>query len=95
MIEIVGMRSEIERRYVFLGSVGDAIVEHTLDGLTQAERNSLLERAIDYVGLQSVTGRLGTRFFTLTGDDAFERSMNRVGKQNIEVRIRTYISESM
>ena len=93
--EIIGMRPTIERRYVFIGSVGEANVENALERLTQAERNSILERGIDNICLQGATGRLGERFFTIVGEEAFERSMNRVGKGNIEARLRTHISESI
>ena len=93
--EIVGMRPTIDRRYIFVGAVGDAVVEHAIGRLTQAERDSIVARGIDSVGLEAATGRLGIRFFTLVGDQAFERSMNRIGKENIEARLRAYLSESI
>ena len=92
--EVLGMRPTIERRYVFVGTVAEEHVSR-LDSLTQAARDSMLEDGIRRFGLKGATGRLGARFFTLVGGDRFNKSMQSVGKENIEVLLRNHISEAV
>lgn len=93
--EILGMRPTIERRYVFIGSITDQNVEDALIKLTQAERDSILESGIKLLNLRGASGRLGKRFFTLVGDEHFDASMKSIGKESIEARLRTHISETL
>lgn len=93
--EVLGMRPTIERRYVFIGSVIDQRVEEALIDLTQMKRNAILTSAIKRIGLQGASGRLGKRFFTLVGDDRFDASMQSIGKENIETRLRIHIAEAV
>ena len=93
--EVVGMRTKIERRYVYIGLVIDQHVEDALAGLTQAERDSVLKSGLEHLGLQGASGRLGKRFFTLVGDEHFNLSMNRIGKEHIEARVRKYIAKAI
>ena len=92
--EVLGMRPTVERRYVFIGSAEKEDVAK-LGGLTQAVRDSILKSGIERLGLRGATGRLGTRFFTLVGDEAFNASMLDVGKEDIETLLRTHISETI
>ena len=92
--EVLGMRPKIERRYVFVGSVAPDGVEF-LSKLTQAVRDSILASGVKKVGLRCTSGRLGSRFFTLVGDEQFNASMSEVGKDNIEARLRSYIRETV
>ena len=92
--EILGMRTTVERRYVFIGSVTEEDVAG-LGGLTQTAKDSILKSGIKRFNLQGATGRLGTRFFTLVGDERFNASMLDVGKENIETLLRTHISETV
>ena len=85
------MRPKIEKRYVFLGSVTPENVE-ALEKLTQADRDAILASGIEDIGLARATGRLGSRFFTLVGDERFDTSMAKIGKENIEERLRFHIS---
>ena len=91
--EVLGMRPIVERRYVFIGSIVDQNVEDALIKLTQAERDSILESGIKLLNLRGASGRLGKRFFTLVGDECFDVSMKSIGKESIEARLRTHISE--
>lgn len=93
--EVLGMRTRIERRYVFLGSIGDPDVTVALSGLTQVQRDLILESAIDHLALHGTTGRLGKTFFTLVGDERFDASMRTLGKKDVEARLRTHISEAL
>ena len=84
----------IERRYVFVGTVAREAVP-TLGSLTQAARDSLLQVAINQLGLIGATGRLGAKFFTLVGDEHFNKSMQRVGKEEIEGQLRAQVFEAI
>lgn len=92
--EVLGMRPKLEKRYVFVGSVA-AETMAALGRCTQAVRDAILASAIEEMGLQGVKGRLGSRFFTLVGQERFGTSMRVIGKENIEARLRSYISESV
>ena len=92
--EVLGMRTTVERRYVFIGSVAEEDVAR-LGGLTQTDKDSVLKSGIERFNLRGATGRLGTRFFTLVGDERFNASMLDVGKENIETLLRTHISETV
>ena len=89
---VVRMRPKVHRRYVFVGSVKDEQVT-ALKALSQQERNSVMSAAIDRLGLRGAVGRLGVKFFTLVGADEFDASMNEVGRNNVEVQLRSYIVE--
>ena len=92
--EVLDMRPEIEKRHVFIGSVAGENVE-ALGGLTQAVRDAILASGVEDIGLRSVTGRLGPKFFTLVGDELFDASMKEIGKENIEAQLRSHISEAV
>ena len=93
--EVLGMRPTIERRYVFLGSIVDRTAVNALNELTQAQRDLILDAGIEHLALWGATGRLGKRFFTLIGDQQFNASIKAIGKETIEVRLRTHISEAV
>ncbi len=93
--EILAMRTIIEKRYVFIGSVTDQGIESRLKDLTQMQRDSVLKSAIDEIDLRGATGRLGQRFFTLVGGERFNTSMNNIGKESLEKKIRTQIEKAI
>lgn len=84
------MRPVVDRRYVFLGSVGDTCGTK-LAGMSQDNRNRILAAAIEELGMSGAVGRLGVRFFTLVGGDDFHTAMNRIGKQVLERKMRSII----
>ena len=92
--EVLGMRPRIEKRYVFIGSVASDHME-ALGELTQAMRDAILTAGVEDIGLRGAAGRLGPRFFTLVGDESFDASMREVGKEDIEARLRSRISEAI
>ena len=92
--EVLDMRPKIERRYVFVGSVAPENVE-ALRRLTQAVRDAILVSGIEDMGLRGATGRLGSRFFTLVGTERFNASLQEIGKENIEGRLRSHVSEAV
>lgn len=92
--EVLGMRKQVDRRYVFIGTLtGDCIAK--LDGLNQVARDEALMRAARCLGLGDATGKLGERFFTLTGSECFGASIRAVGRETIEARIREHIAENV
>ena len=92
--EVLGMRPIVEKRYVFVGSVASENVEG-LGRLTQTVRDTILASGMEEMGLQSVTGRLGPRFFTLVGREGFDAAMREIGKEKMEARLRSHISEAV
>ena len=92
--EALGMRTVVDRKYVFLGSVGKACREK-LVGMSQETRNQLLAAAMHQLGLRGATGRLGNGLFTLVGGEHFHMTMNRIGKDSIEQELRSRICQGM
>lgn len=92
--KVINMRPKIEKRYVFVGSVAPENVK-PLGKLTQSARDAILASGIEELGLRNAAGRLGPRFFTLAGGKRFDASMREVGKENIEARLRSRISEAV
>lgn len=93
--EVLGMRPTIERRYVFVGAVGDEHVEARLSAMTQSERDALLHSAMEALDIKGVTGRLGETLFTLVGDSRLEQRLVRRGKKTIESLLQTHFSEEV
>ena len=90
--EILGMRTTVERRFVFIGAVGDEQVHALLANLTQTERDRLLKTSIEAAGIVGASGRLGERLFTLVGDERFDAALARKGRNTIEAQIRAHIA---
>ena len=92
--DVIGMRPIVEKRFVFIGTV-DTATSDSLDKVSQKERDTILTSAIEEIDLQGATGRLGRKIFTLVGLEDFDASMRKIGKDNIEMQLRTLISESI
>jgi hypothetical protein len=92
--EILGMRSVVERIYVFMGAIIDHEVLAALAGRTQAERNSLLRSGLAALGIEG-SGRLGEQLFTIVGSEGLNRRLNRDGREVVESRLRKYIKEKV
>lgn len=93
--EVVGMRTVVEKRYVFVGAVVDEDVVAALGSLVQGERDAVLAGAIRAIGLRGASGRLGTRIFTLVGAEEFGESMAQVGRGSIEALVRDRLRENI
>jgi len=93
--EVLGMRTIVEKRYVFIGSISDQNMEDALEGFSQQQRDSMLASCIKHLDLQGASGRLGNRFFTLVGDGRFDAAMKNIGKENIESLIRTHVEKTV
>ena len=91
--EVIGMRPTLDRRYVFIGAIVDQVIQAVLANLPQRERDAMLAAGMEKIGLKGASGRLGPKFFTLVGDESFGASMEQVGKQDIETRLRAYLAE--
>ena len=93
--EILGMRTIIEKRYVFIGSLWEKNSQDTLIEMSQMQRDLILDSALQRLGFREVSGRLGKQFFTLVGGEHFNETMRILGKQNIEQRLRSHITEAV
>ena len=94
LAEVLDMRPKIEKRYVFVGTVAEESVS-ALRELTQAAKNAILASGVSQLSIRTTAARLGSRFFTLVGDERFEASMREIGKENIEAKIRSFIVEAV
>lgn len=94
LAEILNMRPEIKKYYVFMGSVDSENVV-PLGKLTQNARDVILASGIEDLGLRGATGRLGSRFFTLVGAERFDVAIREIGRENIEAQLRTCISKAV
>ena len=92
--EVLGMRPMLEKHYIFVGSVAEGCISQ-LGELTQAARDLILQTGIQHMNLHGATCRLGTRFFTLVGDDRFNASMQAVGKEEMEDQLRAHILKAI
>lgn len=93
--EVIRMRPVIERRYVFIGSVIEESLSAALAQRTQREKGALLERAMSRLGLTGASGRLGSKRFTLVGDEEFGSSLSRIGGAQLEERLCVAIGEEL
>jgi hypothetical protein len=93
--EVIGLRPTVERRYVFIGAVGDADVQARLADLTQAQRNALLLLGLEALGLPGTSGRLGEKLITLVGDERLNSEIKRQGGETIEARLGAHIAENI
>ncbi|MCZ0943122.1 MAG: hypothetical protein OXJ53_08705 [Gammaproteobacteria bacterium] len=82
--EVLGMRPVVERRHVFIGSVSERSLSKALQDTSQRERDAMLQKVIDGLGLEGASGRLGTNRFTLVGDESFGSSISKIGKERLE-----------
>ncbi len=92
--EVLGMRQQVTKRFVFVGSMSSE-AESNLAMLTQSARDLILASAIGNLGIRSATGRLGSKLFTLVGNEDFNASMHEFGKENIEAGIRALVLEAL
>lgn len=92
--EVLGMRPQVTKRFVFVGSMSLEL-ESILAKKTQSARDLILASAIGNLGIRSATGRLGPKLFTLVGNEDFNTSMQEVGRENIEARIRALVSKAL
>lgn len=94
LAEVLNMRTRIERRYVFVGTVAEESVG-ALREITQAARDSILASGIMQLKIRNTASRLGSRFFTIVGDERLDASLREIGKENVEAKIRSYIAEAV
>lgn len=73
--EVLKMRPQIEKRYLLIGAVTNAIVKERLAPMTQHQRDDVFARVMARYekGLTLFVRKLGLERFTLVGDDRFGR----------------------
>ncbi|MDE2834212.1 MAG: hypothetical protein OXM02_06790 [Bacteroidota bacterium] len=91
--EVVQMRPTIIKRYVFIGTVPSDQIE-PLSAIPQSARDSILKKGIEKIGIEQASGRLGVQFYTLVGDERFDASMRRIGKETMESLLQGHISQA-
>jgi len=81
------MRRVIVRRFVFVGAVTESRVHQHLEGMQQSDRDSLMrEIAVEDLNVdRNVEVRLGPSRFTLVGNDAVAKSIDRLSDFEIAV----------
>lgn len=93
--EVLGMRPVIEKRHVFIGMIDNQDLEATLSSLTQAQRDSVLQSAIQALGLAEVSGRLGKNILTLFGSHCLEADIRNIGADNLEAQLIAQIQKGV
>ena len=93
--EVIGMRTILDKCYVFVGSLSESNLQKKLKDVLQLRRDSILAASIEEIGLESVQGRLGTNYFTLVGEKNFFESMNKIGAETIESKLREIIADHL
>ncbi len=93
--EVLGMRPVIEKRHVFIGTIDDQELEVTLSGLTQAQRDSILQSGIQALGLAEVSGRLGKNILTLVGSHYLGTYIKNIGADNLEAQLVAQIQKGI
>lgn len=71
--EVLKMRPQIEKRYLYIGAVTEARVKDRLRSMSQHERDDIFSRAIGSIEWHNklFLKKLGPDSFTLLGDDIF------------------------
>ena len=91
--EIIEMRDVVVQRYVYLGTVTDARLAAALEERTQQEKDALLASALKGLSLDGVTGRLGSRRFTLVGDERLGQVLSAMEGDDLEERLCASLKE--
>ena len=84
---VVNRRAQVSVRHVVLGAVSDTALQTALERLDQTERDRLLRGALVvlYPSLASVTAKLGSKRFTVTGGKVVSESISR--DKDFETRV--------
>lgn len=91
--EIIGMRNIVVQRYVYLGTVTNAQLAVALAKSTQKEKDHLLASVVAGLRLDGVSGRLGSKQFTLVGDDRFGRVLSDMKGDELEEQVCAKLAE--
>lgn len=91
--EILGMRTIIDKRHVFIGSIASPTLREVLGRMTQQERDGCLAAAMKRICILDTTGRLGERVFTLVGNHVLAEWIRNKGAQTLESSILAHVGE--
>lgn len=91
--EILGMRTKIIKRYVYVGAVTRDSIKQSLLSMTQVQRDSCLQYGIKQLDIVGASGHLGPNTFTLVGDQQFNASISTIGKNEVETKMQTHLAE--
>ena len=93
--EVVGMRTVVIQRYVYVGTVTDGHLAAALEKRSQQEKDELLAAGIERLGLHGVTGRLAASRFTLVGDDRLGRLLSNMHGDELEEKLCATLGEEI
>jgi len=93
--EVLGMRPEIEKRHVFIGTIENEDVESVLADLTQGERDQVLQHSVVTLNLGELSGRLGKKHFTLVGSESLDVVIQSMGADNLEKQLIAQIQKGI
>jgi hypothetical protein len=84
---MVALRPRVERRHVFIGAITDPDVVSYVASLGQAERDRLLELALDSLidVSDARSARLTSSGFVVTGDDRLASAFRALGDFEVAV----------
>ena len=93
--EVVGMRTVVVQRYIYVGTVADDCLASALGKRTQWEKDTLLAAGIERLGLHGVMGRLASNRFTLVGDDRLGRLLSSMQGDELEEKLCEILGEEI
>ena len=93
--EVVGMRTIVVQRYVYLGTVTDGRLASVLETRPQQEKDALMAVSIKRLALQGVTGRLAADRFTLVGDDRLGQLLSNMQGDDLEEHLCAILREEI
>jgi hypothetical protein len=96
VVEILGMRPQITKRYLYIGGVTSAATRARLAAMTQKDRDSLFEGVIRSVQpeLSGCYGRLGKGRFSIIGGEELD-SVLRGLRSGFESVVNHYLESAM
>lgn len=94
--EVVKMRPQITKRYLYIGGVRSAQTRARLAEITQKERDALFQRVIRSVcpELPGCSGQLGKDRFSIVGDEDLDRVLSSI-PSGFESVVNTYLELGM
>lgn len=93
---VLNQRPIIERRHAIIGELRSESLKNKLKEMSQFERNSLLQSALDEYGpsVPCLGSKLGDGYFVLLGDDPFHTEITSL-PEGFEVSVTRYLIQKL
>ena len=93
---VLNQRPIIERRHAIIGELRSESLKDKLKEMSQLERNSLLQSALDEYGpsVPRLGSKLGDGYFLLVGDDRFHTEITSL-PEGFEVAVTRYLIQKL